>query len=261
MTGSETPSPQTEYLGGHPNVLFFVVSGPGGAGKSTLIQRWREADPALGHVKNYTTRPCRPPDEASGIDDRAWYHFVGPAEFATLVRSDFFAQWSHASSGYLSGTPIGPLEEAVRSGTDLVFEYTPQLYMNLRQTFRRHVVGICILPPSLGELRRRLESRQGMTPAVLTLKLAMARQDLAYIAEHDYLIINNMVEDSVAKLQGIRAAEHVRLSNITVPTNIYEQLRSIPRPMMFYYDPYDARLLAIDEEARAQETNDAGAVQ
>lgn len=231
------------YLGGRPQSVFYVLSGPGGTGKSTLIQRWREDDPSLGYVRNYTTRPRRPKDEKSGIDDGDWFNFITPKEFQRLVQENFFVQWSHAVKGYLSGTPIGPLHDAIAEHRDLVFDYTPQLYLNLRRLFRRYVVGIFIVPPTLTELGHRLRARGSETGDRFRMKFEMGRQDLAFMAEHDYLVVNDDREAALASLKAIRLAEKARMSNLRGLDETYA--RVAPHPMLFYYDPFGQRVREI----------------
>lgn len=234
------------YLGGRTKSIFYVLSGPGGTGKSTLIQRWRNDDPSLGYVRNYTTRARRPVDVTSGIDDADWYHFVSTQEFQARVREDYFVQWSHAVKGYLSGTPIAPLHQAIANGEDLVFDYTPQLYLNLRTLFRAHVVGIFIVPPTISELGKRLRGRGGEHDERYRLKMAMGRQDLAFAMEHDYLVVNENLDDALATLKGIRAAERVRMRNLVGVEETYSLLGT--RPMLFYYDPFGQRIDDIHEQ-------------
>lgn len=234
------------YLGGRARSVFYVLSGPGGTGKSTLIQRWRKDDPTLGYVLNYTTRSRRPPDEQSGIDDRDWFHFIDTKEFQRLVREDFFVQWSHAAKGYLSGTPIAPLRAAIEEGRDLVFDYTPQLYLNLRRLFRRYVVGIFVVPPTLKELARRIQGRGSETSERFRMKFEMGRQDLAYMADHDYLLVNEDIETTLSVLKAIRVAEKTRMGNLEGLEAGYS--RVAPNPMLFYYDPFGARVAEIHSE-------------
>ncbi len=233
------------FLGGRESPQFFVVSGPGGTGKSTVIRRWLAADPNLGYVRNFTTRPRRPSDPTSGVNDDDWFKFVSTAEFRQLIVDGFFAQWANAAKGYASGTPLTPLKEAIEAGRDLVFDYTPQLFLNLRRRFREHVVGIFLVPPTFGELRLRLV-RRGDNGAQLDLKCRMALDDLGFMDEHDYLLVNEEVDRTVDAMQAIRLAEKARIGNLAGLRDTYEDL---PGPsMLFYYDPYGQRLNNVHSE-------------
>ena len=235
------------YLGGRPKSIFYVLSGPGGTGKSTLIQRWRKQDPSLGYVRNYTTRARRPADTASGVDDSDWYNFVTTQQFQQLVREDCLVQWSHAVKGYLSGTPLAPLHEAIAAGRDLVFDYTPQLYLNLRTMFRSNTVGIFIVPPNMAELAKRLRGRDSENDERFRLKMAMGRQDLAFAMEHDYLVVNDDLDETLETLKGIRLAERAKITNLYGVDETYQRLST--RPMLFYYDPFGQRIDDIHEDS------------
>ena len=240
-----TPADDAELRPERRSAIFYVVSGPGGTGKTTLVRRWLQDDPTLGYVRNYTTRAPRAVDEQSGVDDSDWFEFVSPAEFQRLVREDFFVQWANAAQGYASGTPVGPLHEAAEEGRDLVFDYTPQLFVNLRRLFRRHTVGIFVVPPSFGELERRLRAR-GADDAQIELKRQMGAQDLAFMDEHDYALVNDDADDALAALKAIRRAEAARIDRMDGLAERYRRLS--PRAMLFYYDPWGRRIDQIDPE-------------
>lgn len=244
--GPEAAPDPDAYLGPQRrSAIFYVVSGPGGTGKTTFVQRWLREDPSLGYVRNYTTREPRGVDATSGVDDSDWFDFVSPAEFQRLVREDFFVQWANATQGYASGTPIGPLHEAVEQRRDLVFDYTPQLYINLRRLFRAHTVGIFVVPPSFRELERRLAAR-GADERQIELKRQMGAQDIAFMDEHDYLLVNDDLDHTLEALKAIRRAEACRIDRMDGIAAAYERLA--PRAMLFYYDPWGRRIEQIDPE-------------
>jgi len=222
--------------------LFLVVSGPGGTGKTTLIKRWLKDCPDLGYVPNLTTRAPRP---AAAVDESGLYRFVSQAEFEVMVRQDQFAQWVNPSEGKYYGTPMAPLREAIANRRDLVFDYTPQLYINLRRQFKKQVVGIFIVPPSFSELMRRLEERGTESGVDLHIKKQMALQDLSYVDEHHYHVVNDDLDETLAALKSIRAAERCSMRRLE---GLEQACKDVsPRSMMFYYDPLDTRLSKMTE--------------
>jgi guanylate kinase len=192
-------------LDGRSSSVFLVLSGPGGTGKSTLIRMWRKDDPDIGYVKNVTTRARRPPDPSSGVNDDDFFDFVSRDQFRELVRQDKLAQWVNPQEGYYSGTPRQPLLEAIEQRRDLVFDYTPQLYLNLQRAFN------------------------------------MGVQDMSYVDMHHYHVTNHDLEETLETLRSILRAEKQRLTRFPELCDLYDTMKD-RRQMLFYYDPAGSRI-------------------
>ncbi|MBS0159854.1 MAG: hypothetical protein JSS26_14850 [Nitrospira sp.] len=216
--------------------VFLVLSGPGGTGKTSLIRRWLRDCTDLGYVPNVTTRKPRP----ASVGEDGFYQFVSRSEFQRMVEENMFAQWVNPSEGKYYGTPIAPLRAAIAEGRDLVFDYTPQLYLNLRRQFRQQVVGIFIVPPTFSELLSRLERRGTEQGIDLHIKQQMALQDLGYVDEHHYHVVNDDLDVTLQTLKSIHVAERCSMRRIEGLDDACR--KASPLSMMFYYDPLATRL-------------------
>ncbi len=226
--------------------LLIVLSGPGGVGKSSLIEKWLTCDTSLGYLKNVTTRAKRPPDPRTGVDDENFFEFLSVAEFKLLVEYGELVQWCNASKGYYSGTRIKPIIAAIEKNQNLVFDYTPQLYLNFKRYFKQRVVSIFIAPPSMEELERRLSNRGTEVGNKLNMKFIMGVQDISYVNEHDYYVVNEDLDETLSVLKSIKIAEQAKLVNQINIRKKFEPL--ITNSMMFYYDPSHQRLRSMDDE-------------
>ncbi|MDX8050894.1 hypothetical protein SK571_16010 [Lentzea sp. BCCO 10_0798] len=231
----------TTELDGRSSSVFLVLSGPGGTGKSSLIRMWRKADPDIGYVKNVTTRGRRPADPVSGVDDDDFFDFVSRERFRELVETDQLAQWVNPQEGYYSGTPRQPLLDAIAQRRDLLFDYTPQLYLNLQRAFPEQVVGVFVAPPSMEVLRERLTGRTSGAGDKLQLKFNMGVQDLSYVDMHRYHVTNHDLTETLETLRGILRAEKSRLDRLPELRERYEAMKD-RRQMLFYYDPAGTRI-------------------
>lgn len=171
----------------------FVVSGPSGVGKSTIVRRVLEADPQVRFSISHTTRTPRP-TETDGVD----YHFVDEAEFRALVARNAFLE--HAEyQGNLYGTSRAAVESPTSDGYDLILEVEVQGARQL-QTRLPHAVRIFILPPSLEVLEGRLRTRNTESDAVTARRLAIAREELAYAEECEHRIVNDSIDKATDEL-------------------------------------------------------------
>ena len=187
-------------------LLLLILSSPSGAGKTTLTQRLLQEQKGLAFSVSHTTRAARPNE----VDGQA-YHFVDQERFFEIVRDDDFAEWAEVH-GNLYGTSVAELERAKRAGASvLLFDVD---YQGARQIKAKlpQAVGVFILPPSMQELRRRLESRGTETPESLARRFAKARDEIGQYPFFDYLIVNDELQSALADLKGVLAAERCRRS-------------------------------------------------
>ncbi len=180
--------------------LLFVVTAPSGAGKSSLINAALAEDARLRLSVSYTTRAPRP-GELNGRE----YHFVDdPAFLAMLARGEFLE--SAEVHGHRYGTSQAVIRDILAAGLDLVLEIDWQGAQQVRR-IEPGCVGIFILPPSLGELERRLRARGQDSEAVIQRRMASAREELSHAPEFDYAIINKEFESAKRDLLAIVRAE------------------------------------------------------
>jgi len=184
--------------------LLIVLSSPSGAGKSTIGRKLMEEDPTITMSISATTRQKRP-GEVDDVD----YHFVSDEEFERLVDADELAEWAYVFE-HRYGSPKEPIKEALRLGRDTLFDIDWQGTQQLEYAFRTDLVRIFILPPSMAELRRRLEDRGTDQPEVIDFRMKRAAAEIGHWAEYDYVLINEDVEQCTRKVQAIVAAERLR---------------------------------------------------
>jgi guanylate kinase len=184
--------------------LLIVLSSPSGAGKSTISRKLMEEDPTITMSISATTRPMRP-GETADVD----YHFVDDAEFQRLVDADELAEWAYVF-GHRYGSPKEPIKEALKDGRDTLFDIDWQGTQQLEYAFRTDLVRIFILPPSMEELRQRLEARGTDKQDVINFRMKRAAAEIGHWAEYDYVLINEDVEECTRKVRAIVAAERQR---------------------------------------------------
>lgn len=184
--------------------LMFILSSPSGAGKTTISRMLLDADEEIRLSVSVTTRPPRP-GEVEGIH----YHFVSEAEFDRLVEEDDFYEWAHVF-GYRYGTPKGRIRNALKGGQDFLFDIDWQGTQQLYQKDQQDVVRVFILPPSIAELRRRLESRATDSVEVIDARMERARSEISHWDAYDYVVINDDMAGCFAKVREILDAERMK---------------------------------------------------
>ncbi|MCB1392690.1 guanylate kinase [Nitrobacter sp.] len=199
--------------------LMFVLSSPSGAGKTTLSRLLIERVKGLSLSVSATTRPMRP-GEVDGRD----YKFVDGATFATMVKHNDLLEWAVVFDNRY-GTPRAPVEAALSSGRDVLFDIDWQGTQQLREKARADVVSVFILPPSAADLERRLHTRAQDADHVIRERMDRATHELSHWAEYDYIVINKNVDEAFSEVQSILKAERLKRERRTGLTAFVRELQ------------------------------------
>jgi guanylate kinase len=191
--------------------LMLVLSSPSGAGKTTLSRMLLQAEPRLALSISVTTRQRRQ-SEVDGVH----YHFIDPKRFGDMREAGELLEWAEVH-GNLYATPRGPVEAALAAGEDMLFDIDWQGTRQLKQAMPEDVVGVFVLPPSIRELRARLERRAEDPSEVIDRRLANARAEIAHWSEYDYVIVNRDLQETLAAAREILAAERAARGQAVAP--------------------------------------------
>lgn len=184
--------------------LMFILSSPSGAGKTTLAERLLQKEDQLVLSVSATTRPRRP-GETHGKD----YYFISEEEFFRMRDNNEFLEWANVF-GYYYGTPRGLVEDSLRSGKDVLFDIDWQGAQQLDEVAGEDVVKVFILPPSRGELVRRLRQRAQDSDEIVERRMAKADSEMSHWAEYDYVIVNSDLTESERLLRDILSVERLK---------------------------------------------------
>ncbi|MFE1600167.1 guanylate kinase [Methylobacterium sp. ID0610] len=195
--GSETPVSRRG--------LVLILSSPSGAGKTTLTRALaQQPEWGLELSVSVTTRARR----ASEIDGQH-YRFIDRESFDSLRERDDMLEWAEVHGNFY-GTPRRPVERALAAGRDMIFDIDYQGTRQVRAKLRDDVVTIFILPPSMAELRRRLERRAEDSAETIERRLRNARTEIERWSEYDYVLVNDDLDRSFKTLEAILSAERLR---------------------------------------------------
>ena len=183
--------------------VMMVLASPSGAGKSSISRAIFAQDPNISLSVSVTTR-ARRTDEIDGRD----YHFIDVAEFERMRAHDELLE-SAEVHGNFYGTPRARVEEKLKAGRDILFDIDYQGTLQLLERARADMVTIFILPPSIKELRKRLERRAQDSKSTIDKRLKNARIEMEHFAEYDYVLVNRDLEESVQKVRTILAASRL----------------------------------------------------
>lgn len=186
--------------------LLFVVSGPSGAGKDTLVEALREQRPALRYSISATTRPPRPEER-----NEEHYFFVSEAEFDRLLRTGGLLE-SREYNGNLYGTPRDFIERSLTEGYDVVLKPEVNGALAVKAAYPDAVL-IFLVPDRFSNLRERLLARRTETNEEIARRLEIAQREMKFIRRFDYIVVNaqDRPQEAVRDLEAIFQAERFRI--------------------------------------------------
>lgn len=187
-----------------PDLILLIISSPSGAGKTTLTRRLLQEFPELRFSVSHTTREPRA-NEVDGQD----YHFVSEEAFRAIIADKGFAEWAEVH-GNLYGTCVSEIDIARAAGKiGVLFDVDYQGARQIKEKFP-DAIGVFILPPSMAELRRRLDGRGSDDAESRQRRFDKAREEIGHYPFFDYMIVNDELQRALAELRGIVLAEGCR---------------------------------------------------
>lgn len=185
--------------------LLIILSSPSGAGKSTLAKRLMAWDPSLSFSVSATTRPPRE-GEVDGKD----YVFVSDADFKHAVSEGEMLEHAHVFGNFY-GSPKGPVSEAIAEGRDVLFDIDWQGAQQIENSeLGPNTLSIFLLPPSIPELRRRLETRAKDTPETIAKRMEKSWDEISHWGGYDFVLVNDDLDETEARLKAIITAQRLR---------------------------------------------------
>ncbi|MCX6075539.1 MAG: guanylate kinase [Campylobacterales bacterium] len=194
----------------------LVLSGPSGAGKSSLINKiFNDLGDCYFSIST-TTRPMR-----VGEEEGVHYHFVSEEEFKKDIENDFFLEYAVVHGNYY-GTSIKPVKEALSRGKLVLFDIDVQGNTAVNNRLGDITTSVFITPPTLSELKKRLQNRSTDSEEVVERRVKMAKREIQRISEYDYLIVNDVLDDAAELLKLIAVTARVKMSNDEINNFVQE---------------------------------------
>lgn len=187
--------------------LLIILSSPSGAGKSTLARRLRDWDRDICFSISATTRAPRPGE----VDGRE-YHFVDEPAFKSQVGQGGMLEHAHVF-GHFYGSPRTPVQDAIDAGKDVLFDIDWQGAQQITNSaLSAHTLSIFLLPPSIRELRNRLEKRAQDDAATIARRMDKSWDEISHWGSYDYVLLNDDLDQTEAQLKTIVTATRLRRS-------------------------------------------------
>jgi guanylate kinase len=199
--------------------VMMVLASPSGAGKSSISRTIFEQDPQIRLSVSVTTR-ARRSDEVEGKH----YYFIDIPTFERMKADGELLEWAKVHDNFY-GTPRARVEERLAAGNDILFDIDYQGTLQLYEKCRPDMVTIFILPPSIKELRKRLERRAQDSQETIERRLRNARLEMDHWREYDYVLVNEDLDQSCARVRSILSASRLERPRLTQMASFVKDLQ------------------------------------
>lgn len=184
---------------------MFIIEGPSGTGKGTVIKEILARDPHIKFSVSVTTRPPRK-GEVNGVD----YYFISDEEYDRLKTEDAFYEYVDSQYGSRYGTLRSEVDSFINVGEDVLFDLDWMGARQMKEKAGADAVTIYLLPPSIREVRRRLEGRGTDSREVIEKRMDLVQEKISHWNEFDYVVVNEELEDTVEKIRRIISGERMK---------------------------------------------------
>ena len=184
---------------------MFIIEGPSGTGKGTVIKEILARDPHIKISVSVTTRPPRK-GEVNGVD----YYFISDEEYDRLKTEDAFYEYVDSQYGSRYGTLRSEVDSFINVGEDVLFDLDWMGARQMKEKAGADAVTIYLLPPSIREVRRRLEGRGTDSREVIEKRMDLVLEKISHWNEFDYVVVNEELEDTVEKIRRIISGERMK---------------------------------------------------
>lgn len=183
---------------------LFIVSGPSGSGKDTVLEKLFARHPEIELSISWVTRGMR-----DGEVEGKKYHFISVPEFKEHLEKDWFLEYNEYEGNFY-GTPKAPVERCIATGGDMILEIDVNGAAAVRKVMPE-VVSVFIMPPSFAELQRRLTGRGTEDEETVRGRLKAALREIREADKYDYIVVNDVLEEAVDELASIIQSERCRI--------------------------------------------------
>ena len=203
------------------NGVVLVLSGPSGAGKSSLINKIADEIGDFYFSLSTTTR-----DKREGEEEGVHYHFVSKEAFEEDIKNDNFLEYATVHGNYY-GTSLNPVREALSKGKLVIFDIDVQGNMAVKNRLGDITTSVFITPPTLSELKNRLQKRSTDTQEVINGRIEMARREIQRTSEYDFIVVNDDLDEAAKVLKQIALTARLKIPHHMINTFVqkWEDIR------------------------------------